>query len=198
VTNLGSIQVSRESFRTAHSGMYRECEPASSAKAAQSDSKRSGPLHLYFASAGLPRARKACALERELSRELELPWIKDRSRGAESGQGALDAVLVVFGNRADEVRCEVDGKNFVHIWPVEQIESVHRQLQPVAFADVDHARKADIHGTKAIATVGIARRETDSVGHRVAIVIGVESDEDCERPRRLHGDDTAEFEVSQE
>jgi len=142
--------------------------------------------------------RELSSLERELSRELELPWIKDRSRGAESGQGALDAVLVVFGNRADEVRCEVDGKNFVHIWPVEQIESVHRQLQPVAFADVDHARKADIHGTKAIATVGIARRETDSVGHRVAIVIGVESDEDCERPRRLHGDDTAEFEVSQE
>src|SRR5260370_35461675 len=60
---------------------------------------------------------------------------------------------------------------------------------------MEQTRQTHVNRAQGIAEIGIARRLSHAVIYRVAVVIGVKTDEEGERTRRLHGNDTAELEV---
>src|SRR5262249_45128951 len=119
------------------------------------------------------------------------PW------GADSAAGPTDAVAEVARRRADEHRGSVDGEYFVDVVAVEQVEGVHRQVQAVALAQMQRTREAQVDGLQAVAAICIAGGITHAVGYRVAVIVGVKTDEQCERTPRLQRHDAAQLGVAQ-
>ena len=110
------------------------------------------------------------------------------------------SILVIFwcGGVAADHRRPVNGSDLVHVGAVEQVESVHNQVEPQVLSNLEIARDTKIPRVQMVAVIGVAAEVGDAVGHGVGITIGVESDEHGERTAGLSGDDAAESEMTEE
>src|SRR5271165_2221110 len=103
-------------------------------------------------------------LERKLRRKLKLPRVKHRPRRTKERiwewrsavicrARDLDAlnrerssILVVLWRGATKVdgSATIDRSHFVHVWPVENVECVHRHLQLPGFCEAELIRETDV------------------------------------------------------
>jgi hypothetical protein len=136
---------------------------------------------------GKPCCAATRKLERELCRELELPWVEHSPRRAEKAirnrraryrrqvrtgdrgpinrivgrslglglkRGCIFVILRNCGASAYD-RGTIHGGNFVHVWPVQQVEGVNDQVEPVALVENEVTRYAQIPCVEVIAGVGV-------------------------------------------
>lgn len=96
-----------------------------------------------------------------------MPRVKHGSRGTEGRvERQSHAILVVLRNCSDKRRCPVNGKDFIDVCTIKQVEAIHGQLQFVFLSEMHQTRHANVHGAQMI---------DDATSHGAKLLLGGES-----------------------
>src|SRR5208337_3673664 len=89
----------------------------------------------------------------------------------------------------------INRRYFVHVWPVENIERVHRQLQLLVLPKSELIRETNVVRVERVTAIRISRRQPYAIRHGVRVVVNVVAYENCEGPTRLKIQNIAELEI---